>query len=158
RIARLGFRKPSVVVLPFIDMCQGSDKECFADAIVIDIITALSRIKSVSVVAFNSSLRDKDRAPEIRQVGCELGVDYVLAGSVRRADTRVRVTVPLIDARTGDYIWARRYDDGLSDVWAVQDEIAAKVAASVEPHIFAAESIRAGRRPEHTLDARGCIM
>jgi TolB-like protein len=158
RTAGFRFRKPSIVVLPFIDMCQGSDMECFANGIVIDIITALSCIRSVSVVAFNSNFTYKDRAAEIRQVGCELGVDYVLAGSVRTADSRVRVTVHLVDARTGDHIWARRYDGGLSDVWAVQDEIAAKVAASVEPHIFAAESIRARRQPAHTLDARGCVM
>jgi TolB-like protein/DNA-binding SARP family transcriptional activator/Flp pilus assembly protein TadD len=158
RIKRLRFRKPSIGVLPFIKMCQELDGECFANGIMIDIITALSCVRSVSVVAFDPGFMYKRSAPEIRKVGRELGVDYVLAGSVRRADSRVRVTLHLVDARTGEYIWARRYDGGMSNVWAVQDEIAAKVAASVEPHIFAAESIRAGRRPEHTLDARGCVM
>jgi TolB-like protein/DNA-binding SARP family transcriptional activator/Flp pilus assembly protein TadD len=158
RIKRLSFRKPSIGVLPFIKMCQEFDGECFANGIMIDIITALSCVRSVSVVAFDPGFMHKRSAPEIGQVGRELGVDYVLAGSVRRAESRVRVTVHLVDARTGEYIWARRYDGGMSNVWAVQDEISAKVAAAVEPHIFAAESIRAGRQPEHTLDARGCVM
>jgi TolB-like protein/DNA-binding SARP family transcriptional activator len=158
RIEGFRFRKPSIGVLPFIDVCQELDRECFANGIMIDIITALSCVRSVSVVAFDPGFTYKHSAPEIRQVGRELGVDYVLAGSVRRADSRVRVTVYIVDAHTGEYIWVRRYDGGMSNVWAVQDEIAAKVAASVEPHIFAAESIRARRQPVQTLDSRGCVM
>src|SRR5216683_2459232 len=150
--------KPSVVVLPLVNLSEDQDREHFADAIVMDIITALSWIRSLSVVACSSRLAYRGCAAGAKQIRRDLEVDYVLEGSVRRARNRVRVTVQLVDAGTGINIWAQRYDRTLGDVLLTQSEIAADIAASIEPRLYAAEGIRARRLPLDALDARGCVM
>jgi TolB-like protein/DNA-binding SARP family transcriptional activator len=150
--------KPSVVVLPLVNLSEDQDREHFADAIMMDIITALSRIRSLSVVACGSCLAYRGWAADERQTRRDLGADYVLEGSVRRVKNRVRVTVQLVDAGTGINIWGQRYDRTLGDVLLAQSEIAADIAASIEPRLYAAEDIRARRRPFDALDARGCVM
>jgi len=150
--------KPSVVVLPLVNLSEDQDREHFADAIVMDIITALSWIRSLSVVACSSRLAYRGCAAEAMQIRRDFEVDYVLEGSVRRARNRVRVTVQLVDAGTGINIWAQRYDRTLGDVLLAQSEIAADIAASIEPRLYAAEGIRAKRLTFDALDARGCVM
>ncbi len=150
--------KPSVVVLPLVNLSEDQDREHFADAIVMDIITALSWIRSLSVVACSSRLAYRGCAAGAKQIRRDLEVDYVLEGSVRRARNRVRVTVQLVDAGTGINIWAQRYDRTLGDVLLAQSEIAADIAASIEPRLYAAEGIRAKRLTFDALDARGCVM
>lgn len=145
--------RPSIGVLPF-DVLGGSpDQEYFADGLVEDIITALSRFKSLFVIARNSSFTYKGRAIDIRQVGRELGVRYVLEGSVRRAGTRMRIVAQLIDAVSGRHVWAESYDRALGDVFVVQDEITASVAGLIEPALAEAEQQRALRKPPNRLDA-----
>ena len=117
--------RPSIAVLPFHSIGVDSEQEYFADGLVEEIITALSRFKSLFVIARNSSFAYKGRAADIRQVGRELGVRYVLEGSVRKGGSRVRITSQLIDAISGAHVWAERYDRDLSDIFAVQDEITA---------------------------------
>jgi TolB-like protein/DNA-binding SARP family transcriptional activator len=152
------FAKPSIVVLPLANPGRDSQRDCFAEGLAIDLVTALSCVKSLSIVAGDASLTCKGRPVDVRRIGRDLKVGYVLQVSVRRAENRVRIAAQLVVARTGNHIWAQRYDRELSDVFAVQDEIAAKVAAAIEPHVYAAEGIRASRRPPHTLDASGCVM
>jgi adenylate cyclase len=145
--------KPSIAVLPFANMSGDPEQEYFADGIVEEIITALSRIRWLFVIARNSSFTYKGRAVDVKRVGRELGVRYVLEGSVRRGGNRVRVTTQLIDAITGAHVWAERYDRDLSDIFAVQDEITASVAGIIEPALFAAEQERVLRKRPHRLDA-----
>jgi TolB-like protein len=118
--------KPSIAVLPFQNMSGDAEQEYFVDGMVEDIITGLSRIKWLFVIARNSSFAYKGKSPDIRQVGRELGVRYVLEGSVRRAAGRVRITGQLIEAESGRHIWAERYDRAIDDVFALQDEITAR--------------------------------
>jgi adenylate cyclase len=134
-------------------MSGDAEQEYFADGVVEDIITALSRIRWLFVIARNSSFTYKGRAVDVKQVGRELGVRYVLEGSVRRGGNRVRVTTQLIDAASGAHVWAERYDRGLSDIFAVQDEITAHVAGVIEPALAEAEQQRVLRKPPERLDA-----
>ena len=145
--------KPSVAVLPFQNMSGDPEQEYFADGMVEEIITALSRIRWLFVIARNSSFTYKGRTVDIKQVGRELGVRYVLEGSVRKGGNRVRITAQLIDAIAGTHVWADRYDRDLSDIFAVQDEITASVAGAIEPALAEAEQQRVLRKPPKSLDA-----
>jgi adenylate cyclase len=145
--------KPSVAVLPFTNMSSVPEQEYFADGIAEDVITALSRYPSLFVIARNSTFTYKGRAVEIRQIGRELGVRYVLEGSLRKAGNRIRVTAQLIEAETGNHVWAERYDRDLADIFAVQDEISQAVTIAIAPAIEDAERQRAMRKPPGRLDA-----
>jgi adenylate cyclase len=145
--------KPSIAVLPFQNMSGDPEQEYFADGMVEEIITALSRMKSFFVIARNSSFTYKGRAVEIKQVGRELGVRYVLEGSVRKAGKRVRITGQLIEAETGYHLWAERYDRPLDDLFALQDEIAMSVVGSIEPNLRRAEIERVKRQRPDSLHA-----
>lgn len=150
--------KPSVAVLPFTNMSADPDQEYFADGIAEDIITALSRFPSLFVIARNSSFTYKGRAVDVKQVGRELGVRYVLEGSLRKAGNRIRVTAQLIEATTGMHVWADRYDRDLADIFAVQDEITTAVTVAIAPAIADAELQRAMRKPPGSLDAWGAYQ
>ncbi len=150
--------KPSIAVLPFDNLSGDPDQEYFADGIAEDIITGLSRNRGFFVIARNSSFTYKGRAVDIRQVARELGVRYVLEGSVRKAGNRVRITAQLIDATTGSHVWADRYDRDLADIFAVQDEITQTVVATVAPELLSAEIQRAQRKAPENLDAWDCVM
>jgi len=150
--------KPSIVVLPFQNMSGDSEQEYFADGIVEEIITALSKVRWFFVIARNSSFTYKGRAIEVKQIGRELGVRYVLEGSVRKGGNRVRVTAQLVDAATGNHVWAERYDRELADIFAVQDEITEQVVATIEPELYAAEHVRSQRKAPESLDAWECVI
>ena len=145
--------KPSIAVLPFINMSGDPDQEFFADGIAEDIITALSRYSSLFVIARNSCFTYKERAIDVKQVGRELGVRYVLEGSLRKAGNRVRVTGQLVEAETGKHVWAERYDRDLADIFALQDEITGAVTIAIAPAIAHAERKRAMRTAPGSLDA-----
>jgi adenylate cyclase len=145
--------KPTIAVLPFANMSNNPDHEYFSDGVADDIITELSRSRSLFVTARNSSFTYKGSNVDIKQVAHELGVRYVVEGSVRRNGGRIRVTAQLVDAETGNHIWAERYDRDLADVFAVQDEITAAVAQAVGPAIADAEQQRAARKPPESLNA-----
>jgi TolB-like protein len=144
---------PSIAVLPFTNMSEDAAQEYFADGISEDIITALSRFRSLFVIARNSTFTYKGRAVDVKDVARELGVRYVLEGSVRKAGGRVRVTAQLVEAESGIHVWGERYDRPLRDIFAVQDEIADTIAATMEPEIGAAERERARRKPPEHLGA-----
>jgi TolB-like protein/cytochrome c-type biogenesis protein CcmH/NrfG len=150
--------RPAVAVLPFDNMCGDPSQEYFSDGISEDIITALSKLRWFFVIARNSSFTYKGKPVNIKQVASELGVNYVLEGSVRRLGERVRITAQLNDALTGNHIWAERYDRELADVFAVQDEITEAIVAAVEPQIYAAENFRARRKAPDRLDAWDLVM
>jgi TolB-like protein/Tfp pilus assembly protein PilF len=150
--------KPSIAVLPFQNMSGDPEQEYFADGMVEDIITALSKIRWFFVIARNSSFTYKGKAVDTKQVARELGVRYVIEGSVRRAGSRLRMTAQLIDAATGNHIWAERYDRELADLFIIQDEVTASVVASIEPHLYAAEVFRVTRRPPESLNAWECVV
>jgi adenylate cyclase len=139
--------KPSIAVLPFANMSGDPEQEYFADGMVEEIITALSRIRWLFVIARNSSFTYKGQAVDVKQVGRELGVRYVLEGSVRKAGGRVRITAQLIDAQSGTHLWADRFDGSLENVFDLQDQVAASVAGVIEPTLQAAEIRRAADRP-----------
>ena len=145
--------RPSLAVLPFANMSGDPDQEYFADGMSEDLITGLSRIRWLFVIARNSTFVYKHRAVDVKQVSRELGVRYVLEGSVRRAGNRLRISAQLIDAMTGGHHWAERYDRELGDIFAVQDEITRNVAAAIEPHLLAAEGVRALSRSSDDLGA-----
>jgi TolB-like protein len=145
--------RPSIAVLPFANMSEDPDQEHFADGISEDLITDLSRIHWLFVIARNSTFVYKNRAVDVKQVARELGVRYVLEGSVRRAGKRIRISAQLIDAVTGGHHWAERYDRELGDVFAVQDEITRSVVAAIEPRLLAAEGIRTLSRSSDDLGA-----
>ena len=145
--------KPSIAVLPFQNMSGDPEQEYFADGMVEEIITALSRIHWLFVIARNSTFTYKGRAVDVKQVGRELGVRYVLEGSVRKAGNRVRITGQLIDAATGAHLWADRFDGSLEDVFDLQDKIAVSVAGVIEPALQAAEMRRSAARPTIDLTA-----
>jgi adenylate cyclase len=140
-------------VLPFDNMSGDPEQDYFADGIAEDIITALSRFRSLFVIARNSSFTYKGGAVDISQVASELGVRYVVEGSVRKASNRVRITAQLIDAATGNHLWADRYDGGLDDVFDLQDQITEQIVVAVEPEIGLRERERASRKPPGSLDA-----
>ena len=145
--------KPSIAVLPFQNMSGDPEQEYFADGMVEEIITALSRIRWLFVIARNSSFTYKGQAVDVKQVGRELGVRYVLEGSVRKGGNRVRITAQLIDAETGTHLWADRFDGSLEDVFELQDKIAVSVAGVIEPALQAAEMRRSAARPTTDLTA-----
>ena len=145
--------KPSIAVLPFANLSGDSDQEYFADGMVEEIITALSRIRWLFVIASNSSFTYKGQAVDVRQVGRELGVRYVLKGSVRKAGQSVRITGQLIDAVTGSHLWADRFDGSLEDIFELQDRVAINVAGVIEPALQAAETARSAARPTNDLTA-----
>jgi adenylate cyclase len=145
--------KPSVAVLPFTNMSGNREREFVADGIAEDIITALSRCPWLLVIARNSSFTYKGRAFDLKQVGHELGARYVLEGSVRSVGDRVRVTTQLVEAETGNHIWASRYDRDLADIFAVQDEITESVTIAIAPAVAEAELRRAMRKPPESLNA-----
>ena len=144
--------KPSVAVLPFTNMSRDPEQEFLADGIAEDVITALSRYPSLFVIARNSCFTYKGRAVDVKQVGHELGVRYVLEGSVRKAGNRIRVTAQLVEAESGKHVWAERYDRDLADIFAVQDEITDAVTVAVAPAIADAERQRAMRKAPESLD------
>ena len=148
--------KPSIAVLPFQNMSGDPEQEYFADGIVEDIITALSRFQSLFVIARNSSFTYKGKTIDIKQVGRELGVRYVPEGSVRKSAGKVRITGQLIDSATGAHIWADRYDGKLEDVLELQDQITASVVGQLLTHVQMAEIERANRKPTANLDAYDC--
>ena len=147
--------KPSIAVLPFQNMSGDPEQEFFADGMADEIITALSHYRWFFVISRNSSFTYKGRAVDVTQIGAELGVRYVLEGSVRKAGNRMRMTAQLIDATSGSHIWAERYDRELDDIFALQDEITETIVASIEPELGAFERERAGRKPPESLDAWG---
>jgi TolB-like protein len=150
--------RPSIAVLPFANMSGDPEQDYFVDGMVEDIITGLSRIKWLFVIARNSSFAYKGKSPDIRRIGRELGVRYVLEGSVRKAAGRVRITGQLVEAETGRHVWAERYDRALDDVFALQDEITMSVVGAIEPSLRRAEIERVRRkRPEH-LDAYDLVL
>ena len=150
--------KPSIAVLPFQNMSGDSEQEYFADGMVEDIITALSHFRNLFVIARNSSFTYKGRAVDIKLVGRELGVRYVLEGSVRKAANRVRITGQLIDALTGAHIWADRSDSDLEDVFDLQDRITSSVVGAIAPKLEQAEIERVKRKPTDSLDAYDCYL
>jgi adenylate cyclase len=139
--------KPSIAVLPFHNLSGDPEQDYFADGMVEEIITALSRIRWLFVIARNSSFTYKGKAVDVKQVGRELGVRYVLEGSVRRAGERVRITAQLIEAETGAHLWAERFDGSIADIFTLQDEVAFGVVGTIEPTLQAAEIRRATDRP-----------
>jgi len=145
--------KPSIAVLPFANMSGDPEQEYFVDGMVEEIITALSRIRWLFVIARNSTFTYKGQAVDVKQVGRELGVRYVLEGSVRKAGGRVRITAQLIDAESGAHLWADRFDGSLEDVFELQDKVASSVAGVIEPALQAAETTRSAARPTDDLTA-----
>ena len=150
--------RPSIAVLPFQNMSGDQEQEYFADGMVEDIITGLSRFKWLFVIARNSTFTYKGRPVDIRQVGRELGVRYVLEGSVRKAAGRVRITTQLVEAETGAHIWAERYDRAIDDIFALQDEITLSTVAAIEPTVRQAEIERAKRKRPESLDAYDLVL
>ena len=145
--------RPSIAVLPFANMSGDPEQEYFADGISEDIITGLSKLRWFFIIARNSSFIYKGKAVDVKRVARELGVRYVLEGSVRKGGNRVRITAQLIDAATNNHIWADRYDGDMTDIFALQDEITAKVVAAIEPKLLEAEGIRSQNRSSGDLGA-----
>jgi TolB-like protein/tetratricopeptide (TPR) repeat protein len=145
--------KPSIAVLPFENMSSDPEQEYFADGIVDDIIVAVSRLKALFVIARNSSFTYKGRAVDVKQVGRELGVRYVLEGSVRKAANRVRITGQLVDTTTGVHLWADRFDGGLNDIFDLQDQVTESVVGAIAPAVERAEIERAKHKPTESPDA-----
>jgi len=147
--------KPSIAVLPFDNLGGDPDQEYFADGMTEDIITALSQFRSLFVIARNSSFAYKGMSPDVREVARDLGVRYILEGSVRRGGNRIRITGQLIDAETGNHIWAERYDRELEDIFAVQDEATEAIVAAIAPEIGNMERARVQRIPPNNVDSWG---
>ena len=145
--------KPSIAVLPFTNMSGDPEQKYFADGVVEDIITALSRVGWLFVIARNSSFSYKGKSPDIRIVGRELGVRYVLEGSIRRAGGRVRIGCQLIEAATGGHVWAERFDGEMADIFDLQDRISESVVGALQPNLQQAEIVRAVAKPTASLDA-----
>ncbi|MGB8402379.1 winged helix-turn-helix domain-containing tetratricopeptide repeat protein [Bradyrhizobium sp.] len=150
--------RPAIAVLPFANMSGEPEQEYFSDGISEDIITALSKLRWFYVIARNSSFVYKGKSVHIGQIGEELGVDYVVEGSVRKDGDRVRISAQLNDVTTGGHIWAERYDRSLADVFAVQDEITRAIVAAIEPQLYAAENFRAQRKAPDNMDAWDLVM
>jgi len=145
--------KPSIAVLPFENMSGDPEQEYFADGMVEDIITGLSRSKSLLVIARHSTFTYKGKAVDIKQVGRELGIRYVLEGSVRKAGNRVRINGQLIEAATGAHLWADRFDSQLEDIFDLQDQVTSRVICAIFPQLERAEIERAKRKPTESLQA-----
>jgi TolB-like protein/cytochrome c-type biogenesis protein CcmH/NrfG len=150
--------RPAIAVLPFTNMSGDPEQEYFSDGISEDIITALSKLRWFFVIARNSSFIYKGKTVHMKQIAEELGVGYVVEGSVRKAGDRVRITAQLNDVATGSHIWAEHYDRSLADVFAVQDEITEAIVAAIEPQVYAAENFRAQRKPPDSMDAWDLVM
>jgi adenylate cyclase len=150
--------QPSLAVLPFSNMSGEPAQDYFSDGITDDIITGLARLRWLFVIARNSTFAYKGKAVDVRQVARELGVRYVLEGSVRMAGQRIRVTGQLIDAETGKHLWAEKYDRELQDIFAVQDDITQQVVAAVEPHLYMEEGFRAASKQPDSIDAWGLVV
>lgn len=150
--------KPAIAVLPFINLSGDPEQEYFSDGITEDIITALSKLRWFFVIARNSSFIYKSKSVHLKQVAVELGVGYVVQGSVRKAGDRLRITVQLNDVATGGHIWAERYDRAVADVFAVQDEITEAIVAAIEPQLYAAENFHARRKTPENMDAWDLVM
>jgi TolB-like protein/Tfp pilus assembly protein PilF len=150
--------RPAIAVLPFVNMSGDPEQEYFSDGISEDIITALSKLRWFFVIARNSSFTYKGKAVHLKQIADELGVRYVLEGSVRKGGDRVRITAQLNDVTTGGHLWAERFDRGIADVFEVQDEITEAIVAAIEPQLYAAENFRARRKPPDSMDAWDLVM
>jgi TolB-like protein/tetratricopeptide (TPR) repeat protein len=150
--------RPAIAVLPFSNMSDDPEQDYFSDGISEDIVTALSKLRWFFVIARNSSFAYRVKSVPMRQIGEELGVGYLVEGSVRKSGNRVRITAQLNDAATGSQLWAERYDRGLADVFAVQDEITEAIVAAIEPQLYEAENFRAQRKPPESLDAWDLVM
>ncbi len=148
-----GSEKPSIAVLPFENLSGDPEQEYFSDGISEDIITALSHVRWFFVTARNSSFSYKGQSPDVRKVSKDLGVQYVLEGSVRKSGNRVRITAQLIEGESGNHIWAERYDRELEDIFAVQDEITTTVVGAIQPELSRAEQTRAHRKSSENMDA-----
>jgi adenylate cyclase len=153
-----GLDQPAIAVLPFTDLSGDPEHDYIADGIAEDLITALTRLRWLFVIARNSSFAYKGKAVDVREVARELGVRYVLEGSVRTAAGRIRVAAQLIDAESGKHIWADKYDRELRDIFAVQDDITERVVAAVEPHLYVEEGFRAAGKPPDSIDAWGLAV
>jgi adenylate cyclase len=156
RSAPTSARQPSVAVLPFDNMSGDSGQDYFADGITEDIITALAKNRWLSVIARNSTSAFKGRSGDVRRVAQELNADYVVEGSVRKAGARVRIAAQLIDGASGNHIWAERWDRDLTDIFMIQDEVTAMIAARIEPELAAVERQRVERKPTEDLNAWDC--
>jgi adenylate cyclase len=150
--------KPSIAVLPFTNMSPDPEQAFFADGMTEDIITGLSRLKWLFVIARNSTVAYQSRAVDVRQIGQDLGVRYVLEGGVRVSGRRMRITSQLVEAASGRHIWAERYDRQLDDVFAVQDEITASVVAAIEPHLYAEEGARVASQSPENISTWGLVV
>jgi adenylate cyclase len=150
--------KPSIAVLPFQNMSGDPEQDYFVDGLVEDIITGLSRFKSLFVIARNSSFTFKGKTVDIKQVGRELGVRYVLEGSVRKAGSRLRITGQLIDSQSGAHLWADRFDGLLQDIFDLQDQITGRIVGAIAPRLDGAEIDRVKRKPAENLDAYDCYL
>src|SRR5262249_13692410 len=150
--------RPAIAVLPFVNMSGEPEQEYFSDGISEDIITALSKLRWFFVIARNSSFTYKGKAVHLKQIAEELGVRYVVEGSVRKDSGRVRITAQLNDVTTGSHIWAERFDRDIADVFAVQDEITEAIVAAIEPQLYAAENFRAQRKAPDSMDAWDLVM
>ncbi len=150
--------KPSVAVLPFSNLSGDPEQEYFTDGMVEDIIAGLSRIKWLFVVARNSSFTYKGMAVDVKRVGRELGVRYLLQGSVRKDDRRVRVSAQMVEAESGGHLWSERFDRPLDDIFELQDEIALNVVGAIEPSLRRAEVERVKRKRPDSLDAYDLVL
>jgi len=150
--------KPSIAVLPFQNMSADPEQEFFADGVVEDIIANLARYQYFFVIARNSTFTYKGRAVDVKQVGRELGVRYVLEGSVRTMGQRLRISAQLIDATTSNHIWADRFDGGVEDLFDLQDQVTSSVVGAIEPEIRRVETAWAIRRPAASVDTYLCVM
>ena len=150
--------RPAIAVLPFVNMSGEPEQEYFSDGISEDIITALSKLRWFFVIARNSSFIYKGKSVHLKQIADELGVRYVIEGSVRKGGDQVRITAQLNDVVTGSHLWAERYDRSLADVFAVQDEITEAIVAAIEPQLYAAENFRAQRKAPDSMDAWDLVM
>jgi adenylate cyclase len=150
--------KPSIAVLPFTNMSGDPNQEYFADGVVEEIITALSHFRSLFVIARNSSFTYKGRAIDVKQVGREQGVRYVLEGSVRKSADRVRIASQLIDAETGAHLWGDRFDGDMEDIFDLQEQVTARVVGAIDPKLNEAEIERIRSKPTESLDAYDCFL
>ena len=150
--------KPSIAVLPFQNMSGDPEQEYFADGMAEEIITALSRFHSLVVIARNSSFTYKGRAVDIKRVGRELGVRYVLEGSVRKGGDRIRIIGQLIDAQSGAHLWADKFDGSLANVFDLQDQVTANVVSAIAPKLQQNDIERARRKPTEKMDSYDCFL
>jgi adenylate cyclase len=150
--------KPSIIVLPFTNMSGSAEQEFFVDGLTEDILTDLSRFRDLFVISRNTSFKFKGQAVDVRKIARDLGVQYVIEGSVRRAGNRVRVTVQLIDGESDTHVWAERYDRDLEDIFAIQDEITSAIVATLPGRVAAAARDRAERRPPGNMAAYECVL